>query len=67
MGIREKKITISARRKGEASTEYRIISIRLKSDLLEQVDAISAQSNRSRNEIINLLLDAAIQITEIQE
>lgn len=63
----ENKITISTRHKGEGFSDYRIISVRLKSDLLEQIDAISAQSNRSRNEVINLLLDAAARITEIQE
>ena len=63
----ENKITISTRRKGDGVSDYRIISVRLKSELLEQIDAISAQSNRSRNEVINLLLDAAARITEIQE
>ena len=63
----ENKITISTRHKGEGFSDYRIISVRLKSELLEQIDAISAQSNRSRNEVINLLLDAAARITEIQE
>ncbi len=63
----ENKITISTRHKGEGFSDYRIISVRLKSELLEQINAISAQSNRSRNEVINLLLDAAARITEIQE
>ena len=63
----ENKITISTRHKGEGFSDYRIISVRLKSELLEQIDAISAQSNRLRNEVINLLLDAAARITEIQE
>ena len=63
----ENKITISTRHKGEGFSDYRIISVRLKSELLEQIDAISAQSNRSRNEVINLLLDAAARIKEIQE
>ena len=63
----ENKITISPRHKGEGFSDYRIISVRLKSELLEQIDAISAQSNRLRNEVINLLLDAAARITEIQE
>ena len=63
----ENKITISTRHKGEGFSDYRIISVRLKNDLLEQIDTLSAQSNRSRNKVINLLLDAAARITEIQE
>ena len=63
----ENRITINTRHKGVGFSDYRIISVRLKSELLEQINAISAQSNRSRNEVINLLLDAAGRITEIQE
>lgn len=63
----DSKIIINAKSKEDGSSEYRVISVRLKRNLLEQIDGLSAQSNRSRNEIVNLLLDAAIRITKIQE
>ena len=38
--------------KGEDGTK--VISVRLKDELIEQLDTLSAQSNRSRNELIGL-------------
>ena len=46
---------------------YRIVSVRMKETLLERLDALSAKSNRSRNELINLLLESAVDIVKIDE
>lgn len=46
---------------------YKIVSVRMKEELLEKLDKLSADSNRSRNELINLLLDAAVEIVKIEE
>ena len=35
---------------------HKVISVRLSIDLLERIDEIAKASNRSRNEIINLIL-----------
>ena len=40
---------------------------RMKETLLERLDALSAKSNRSRNELINLLLESAVDIVKIDE
>ena len=50
----EIRITKKLPRKGDDG--YRIVSVRMKETLLERLDALSAKSNRSRNELINLLL-----------
>lgn len=39
----------------------------MKETLLERLDALSAKSNRSRNELINLLLESAVDIVKIDE
>ena len=39
----------------------------MKDELLERLEALSAQTNRSRNELINLLLNAAIDIVHVEE
>ena len=39
----------------------------MKDELLERLEALSAQTNRSRNELINLLLNAAIDIVRVEE
>ncbi|MBR0281500.1 MAG: ribbon-helix-helix protein, CopG family [Oscillibacter sp.] len=46
---------------------YKIVSVRMKDELIERLDALSAQTNRSRNEIINLLLESAVTIVKIEE
>lgn len=43
------------------------MSVRMKDELIEKLDKLSADTNRSRNELINLLLDAAVDIVKIEE
>ena len=45
----------------------KVISIRLKNELVDALDAISAESNRSRNELIGILLADAIKRVKISE
>ena len=44
----------------------RIISVRIKEDTLAALDKIAAESNYSRNELINIILDYGIHNIEIQ-
>ena len=50
----EIKITKKAPRRGDDG--YKIVSVRMKEEMLERLDRLAAQTNRSRNELINLLL-----------
>ena len=61
----EIRITKKLPRKGDDG--YRIVSVRMKETLLERLDALSAKSNSSRNELINLLLESAVDIVKIDE
>lgn len=61
----EIRITKKLPRKGDDG--YRIVSVRMKETLLDRLDALSAKSNRSRNELINLLLESAVDIVKIDE
>lgn len=45
---------------------YKVISVRISVELLEKVDEIAKSSNRSRNDIINLILDYSIDNIEIE-
>lgn len=58
-------ITKKAPRKGDDG--YKIVSVRMKEETLEKLEEISTQTNRSRNEIINLLIESAIEIVKINE
>ena len=55
---KEIKITKKAARRGDDG--YKVVSVRMKEEMLERLDKLASQTTRSRNELINLLLDAAI-------
>ena len=61
----EIKITKKSARKGDDG--YKIISVRMKDETVEKLDVLSAKTNRSRNELINTLIEAAINIVKIEE
>lgn len=44
----------------------RVISIRIREDLLASLDSLANESNRSRNEIINLILEHGVKNIEIE-
>ena len=44
---------------------YKVISIRIKDGTLQKLDDLSQKSNRSRNEIINIILESSIDDVEI--
>ena len=56
----DSKIKISKKplRKGEDG--HKVISVRMKEEIALRLDELSAKTNRSRNELINLLLSAAL-------
>ncbi|QNL43785.1 ribbon-helix-helix protein, CopG family [Oscillibacter hominis] len=59
------KITKKNDRKGDDG--YKIVSVRMKDETIAQLDELSTKTNRSRNELINLLLQAAIPIVKIED
>ena len=62
---KEIKITKKVPRRGDDG--YKVVSVRMPEEMLERLDALSARTNRSRNELINLLLDAAMEIVKVEE
>ncbi len=44
----------------------KIITVRIKEDILKQLDKIAGESNYSRNELINIILDYGVHNIEIQ-
>ena len=61
------RITIKKRSPLRGEDGNKVISIRIKEELLGQLDELASQSNRSRNEVINLLLRDAVSRAEIEE
>ena len=50
--------SISSKREGDDG--YKVISVRIKENTLNKIDELSKDSNRSRNELINILLESCI-------
>lgn len=55
--------SLKIKKRGEDGN--RIISVRIKEDILSELDRISSESNYSRNELINLILRFGIDNLEI--
>lgn len=57
------KGVIKINKKGEDG--YKVISVRIKEGTLNKIDDLSRKSNRSRNEIINIILESSVDDVEI--
>lgn len=44
----------------------RIITVRIREDTLAELDRLAAESNRSRNELINLILAHGVKNIEVE-
>ncbi len=62
-----KEIRISRKEKKKGDDGYKIISVRMKEEVMQKLEEIAAKSNRSRNEVINILLEEAIRLVKVQE
>lgn len=62
--MKEKLIINKKQLKGEDG--YKTFSIRIKDETVDKLDALSKETNRSRNELINILLDYAIDNSEVK-
>ena len=58
------KNTITINKKGEDG--YKVISVRIKEGTLNKIDNLSKESNRSRNELINLILAHGVKNLEVE-
>ena len=57
---------ILIRKKGlQGEDGYKVFSVRIKEETADQLNKIAADANRSRNEIVNILLDYGISNCEI--
>ena len=57
------KTVIKINKKGDDG--YKVISVRIKEGTLEKIDNLSQKSNRSRNELINIILENSVDDVEI--
>ena len=58
-------LVITKKLKGEDG--HKTFSIRIKDDTVERLDNLASKTNRSRNDLINMLLDYAMEYCEIDD
>jgi metal-responsive CopG/Arc/MetJ family transcriptional regulator len=56
--------TIVIKKRGEDGSK--IITVRIREDILRALDSIATESNISRNELINILLKHGVENVEIE-
>ena len=61
----KQKLIITKKLKGDDG--HKTFSIRLKDETVERLDDIANKTNRSRNDLVNLLLDYAMDYCEISD
>lgn len=55
---------LKIKKRGEDGNK--VITVRIKEDTLETLDRIAAETNRSRNELINIILSYGVENLEIE-
>lgn len=61
----QKKLVIRPKLKGEDG--HKTFSVRLPDGTVDRLDYIASKTGRSRNDLINMLLDFAMDYCEIEE
>lgn len=62
-----KKLQISKRSNIKGDDGYKVFSVRIKDETVERLEQIAQETNRSRNELINMMLEFGIENCEITE
>lgn len=62
-----KKLQITKKSHLKGEDGYKVFSVRVKEETVKKLDEISLETNRSRNELINMMLEFGIENCEITE
>ncbi len=62
-----KEIRITKKNPRRGDDGHKVVTVRMPDEILKKLEEISLETNRSRNEVINFLLKAAIDIVKIEE
>lgn len=64
--MNDHKLTIKKRSLLKGEDGSKVISVRIKDETLQRLDELVKETNRSRNEIIGLLLEFGLDNVEVQ-
>lgn len=62
--VLKEKLILNKKLKGEDG--FKTFSVRIKDETVAELDLLSSKTNRSRNELIGILLDYAIANCEVK-
>ena len=65
--MESKKIIISKKANLKGEDGYKVFSVRIKEGTVKQLEEIALQTNRSRNELINIFFEFAVANWAIEE
>lgn len=63
----DKEIRITKKKPHKGNDGYKIVSVRMRESTIEKLEDLANRTNRSRNELINLLLEASIDLVKIED
>ena len=61
----KQKLVITKKLKGDDG--HKTFSVRIKDETVERLDDLAKRTNRSRNDLVNMLLDYAMENCETEE
>ncbi|OJU09469.1 MAG: CopG family transcriptional regulator [Clostridiales bacterium 43-6] len=59
------KLILSKKDRQKGYDGYRTFSVRIKEELVSELDDLAIKTNRSRNELINIFIDFAVKNCEV--
>ncbi|MBR2924615.1 MAG: ribbon-helix-helix protein, CopG family [Clostridia bacterium] len=63
----KQQIIITKKNPSRGDDGHKVISIRMKNELIEKLDDLALKTNRSRNELVNLLLEESLKNVTVKD
>ncbi len=64
--MKDNKLTIKRRNPLKGEDGSKVISVRLKDEIIDRLDQLVNETNRSRNEIISIILEYGLDNVEVE-
>ena len=64
--VEKSKLTIKKRNPLKGEDGSKVISVRIKDEIIHRLDELAKETNRSRNEIIGILLEFGLDNVEVE-
>lgn len=61
------KLIIKSKKRLHGEDGYKVFSIRVREEVVNKIDAVAEKSGRSRNELIGIFLEYAVDRCEIEQ